>query len=67
MNNRNIFNTVFAGLLMTFSMGVSAQAMHVTPSGNVGVGTMSPAASVDVVRSAAPANFQLSSFTDTAN
>jgi hypothetical protein len=48
-------------------MGVSAQAMYVAPSGNVGVGTLSPVTAVDVVRSAAPANFQLSSFTDTPN
>ena len=46
---------------------MSTQALHVAPSGDVGIGTLSPASSVDVVRSAKPANFRLTSYTDTAN
>ena len=50
MDNRNIFNTVFAGLIMSFSMGVSAQALYVTPSGDVGIGTDTPSASLNLIR-----------------
>jgi hypothetical protein len=44
-----------------------AQALHVAPTGNVGVGTLTPGEAVDVIRSAEGARFQLSSFTNTAN
>ena len=51
MSNRYIFNTVIAALMLAFSMGVSAQALYVTPSGDVGVGTDTPLSSLEVTRS----------------
>jgi hypothetical protein len=51
MNNRNLFSLIAAGAAMTFSMGVSAQALYVTPSGDVGVGTNAPLSSFEVTRS----------------
>jgi hypothetical protein len=51
MNNRNIFSIAVAGLMLSFSMAVSAQALYVTPAGDVGVGTETPAASLEVRRS----------------
>ena len=67
MSRISLYSVLAAGIALTASMQIHAQAMYVHPSGNVGVGTQNPGASVDVVRSATAANFQLSSFTDTAN
>lgn len=50
MNNRNMFSSSIAGLMVTFSMGVSAQALYVTPTGDVGVGTNAPISSFEVRR-----------------
>ena len=41
MSKRTIFNVLAASSMLVFSMGVSAQ-LHVTPSGDVGIGTLSP-------------------------
>lgn len=50
MINRNLFSMIVTGVTLVFSMGVSAQALFVTPSGDVGVGTISPASSFEVRR-----------------
>jgi hypothetical protein len=68
MNNRNLLcASLVAGVALTFSMQICAQAMYVAPSGNVGIGTLTPAEAVDVSRSAAAGRFQLTSYTDTGN
>lgn len=51
MNNRNLFSMIAASATLAFSMGVSAQALYVTPSGDVGVGTNAPLSSLEVTRS----------------
>jgi len=50
MSNKYIFGIVMAGLMLSFSTGVSAQAMYVTPTGDVGIGTDAPASSLEVRR-----------------
>jgi hypothetical protein len=42
MRNRNMFNAVVTSVALVFSMGAYAQALYVTPLGNVGIGTDSP-------------------------
>ncbi len=49
MNNRNLINLTMAGLILAFPMVVSAQAVYVTPTGNVGFGTNAPISQVDVI------------------
>jgi len=51
MKDRNLFNMIAACATLAFSMGVSAQAMHITSSGDVGIGTLTPASSLEVRRS----------------
>ena len=51
MDNRNLISMVVASVTLTFSMGVSAQALYVTPTGDVGVGTDTPVSSFEVRRS----------------
>ena len=67
MNSRNLFSMIAAGATLAFSMGVSAQALYVAPSGNVGVGTLDPGTAVEVVRSEAAGSFRLTSYTDASN
>ncbi len=47
MNKRTIISMLAATTLLVFSMGVSAQ-LHVTPTGNVGIGTLSPVEALHV-------------------
>ena len=42
MSHRNILSITAASLALAFSMGVNAQALYVTPEGNIGIGTDSP-------------------------
>ena len=51
MKNRNLLSMIAASATLAFSMGVSAQALYVTPSGDVGVGTDAPLSSLEVTRS----------------
>jgi len=51
MNVRNLFSMIAAGVTLAFSMGVSAQALYVAPSGDVGIGTLSPGSPLEVRRS----------------
>lgn len=41
MTHRKLFSVIVTSMALVFSMGVSAQ-LHVTPSGDVGIGTTSP-------------------------
>jgi len=67
MSNKNLFSMTIAALTLVFSVGVSAQALYVAPSGNVGVGTITPGTAVEVIRSEAAGSFRLTSFTDASN
>lgn len=51
MYKQNFFSMIVAGATLVFSMGVSAQALYVTPSGDIGVGTNTPISSLEVIRS----------------
>ncbi len=51
MTDKNVISVIVAGVALAFSMGLNAQAMHVAPSGEVGIGTISPAASLHIQRS----------------
>lgn len=42
MKNGNIFKTISIGFLLAFSTSASAQALYVTPDGDIGVGTDVP-------------------------
>ena len=50
MSNRSLFSIIIASLILAFSTGASAQALYVTPSGDVGVGTDLPISSLEVTR-----------------
>jgi hypothetical protein len=67
MIEKKLIVSMLVGMTIAVSTGLSAQALHVDPSGDVGVGTLSPAEAVDVERSQASSRFQLTSYTDTAN
>jgi hypothetical protein len=56
VNRRTTFSVATASLALAFSMGVSAQAIFVAPSGNVGVGTNAPIAQLEVIGDDAKAN-----------
>ena len=64
--NKILQGLTVVGITLAFSMGAQAQ-LHVDDSGDVGIGTLTPAEAVDVVRSAAASRFQLTSFTSTGN
>jgi hypothetical protein len=51
MINRSLLSTIVAGLMLVFTTGVSAQALYVTPTGDVGIGTDLPLSSLEVTRS----------------
>ncbi len=51
MNDRNLFSMIAAGAALAFSIGASAQALYVTPTGDVGIGTNIPISSLNVTRS----------------
>jgi hypothetical protein len=42
VNSKKLLKTLVAGLMLTFSVGVNAQALYVTPNGDIGVGTDTP-------------------------
>jgi len=49
MTDKNLISVIVVAVTLAFSLGVSAQ-MHVDPSGYVGIGTMSPSASLHLQR-----------------
>ena len=51
MDMRNLFSMIAASATLAFSMGVSAQALYVTPAGDIGIGTNLPVSSLEVTRS----------------
>jgi hypothetical protein len=67
MTDKTFLNMVLASVSITLSMAVCAQALHVAPDGNIGVGTLTPVEAVDVVRSATASRFQLTSFSSVGN
>lgn len=50
MFSKSISNLIIFGVSLTFTAGVSAQALYVTPTGDVGVGTDLPLSSLEVTR-----------------
>lgn len=51
MNNQNSFGMIAGCVALAFSMGVSAQALYVTPTGDIGIGTNTPISSLELTRS----------------
>ena len=58
--------TTFADIFR-FNLSAPDNAFTINSIGNMGLGTDTPGSAVDVIRSAAPASFRLTSSTDTAN
>ena len=50
MSDNIILRMTTLGIMLVFSIGVSAQALYVTPTGDVGVGTDLPISSLEVTR-----------------
>ena len=61
------FERAAGAQIVEFSMDAPPSSMTLDSSGNLGVGTPTPAEAVDVARSGAASRFQLTSFTDTGN
>ena len=64
MNHKMNLKLALAGLALTFSSGLYAQALFVAPTGDVGIGTDQPFTSLEVTRSDGTARILVSETTD---
>lgn len=58
MGNRSLRNVAIGGLMLAFSSGVYAQAMYITPEGDVGIGTEVPTSALELTRDDGTAQIQ---------
>lgn len=64
VNSEHVIKTIFISLMLTFSVGVSAQALYVAPSGDVGVGTDTPTSALHILRNDQTARLLIEETTD---
>jgi len=67
MPTKTLSRILVACLLLSVSMGLYAQAMHVNPAGNVGIGTLSPNEALTIERIDAGARMQLTGISSVSN